>query len=346
MRPPFSRCWETLVFSLCVLSVVSWGADNKPEVSKPETLSTSAKTQPTIELTLMPSRQQAVAGSDFGITVRIENTSDRTIYFLPKSFLMVVPPELAREGIAIWPATFPIPPNPKLDPTNISWSQYSQELVTLPPGSNTSAIFSMSLYDTGLLAPVTHWIKNFSHGLSFAPGKYTLTVVGQYWDTPVTDPSSWQTQSKDIQEDITAPQTTIIFGAILGGVFAFLLVWRDADILSANTHWGWGLVSAILLSIIVTILLSRLTESQFIVRVTVSDLWGAMAVGFIGAASGPSILQKFINLFRRTPPQPEQEEVKEKEPTATEAHGPEPAALVTELNTDPEAMKAGGNGRR
>jgi len=262
----------------------------------------------------MPSRQQAVAGSDFGITVRIENTSDQTIYFTPKSFLMVVPPELSPEG-AIWSATFPVPPKPDLNPSNIDWSQYSQELVTLPPGSDTSALFRLSEYQTEARARVTRWINDFSHGLSFPPGKYTLTVVGQFWDTPVTNPSSWQTHSKDIQEDITAPQSTIVFGAILGGIFAFLLVWRDAwkGRLAADTHLAWGLVSAILLSIIVTILLARLSESQFIVRVTVSDLWGAMAVGFIGAASGPAVLQKFISAVRTQTPPPEQQTKEEQE---------------------------------
>ena len=237
MHPLCSSWRKTLLCALWLVPLVSWAADNKHEVSKPETLSTSAKTKPTIEITLMPSRQQAVAGSDFGITVHIENTSDQTIYFTPKSFLMVVPPELAPEGTAIWPATFPIPPKPNLDPTNIYWSQYSQELVTLPPGSDISALFSMSMYETGVSVLVKRWTKNFFHGLSFPPGKYTLTVVGQYWDTPVTNPSSWQTQSKDIQEDITAPQSTIVFGAILGGIFAFLLVWRDAwkDRLAADT---------------------------------------------------------------------------------------------------------------
>lgn len=168
MRPLCSIWWKTLLCALWLVPLVSWAADNKHEVRKPETPSTPAQTKPTIGITLMPSRQQAVAGSDFGITVRIENTSDQTIYFTPKSFLMVVPPELSPEG-AIWSATFPVPPKPDLNPSNIDWSQYSQELVTLPPGSDTSALFRLSEYQTEARARVTRWINDFSHGLSFPP---------------------------------------------------------------------------------------------------------------------------------------------------------------------------------
>ena len=49
-----------------------------------------------------------------------------------------------------------------------------------------------------------------------------------------------------------------------------------------------------MLSSIVTILLARLSETQFLVRVNVADLWGAIAIGFIASASGTAILQKYF----------------------------------------------------
>jgi hypothetical protein len=53
-----------------------------------------------------------------------------------------------------------------------------------------------------------------------------------------------------------------------------------------------------LLGVIVAILLARLSDTDFIIRTTVNDFWGAIAVGFIGTASGPTILQKFTNALR------------------------------------------------
>jgi hypothetical protein len=114
-----------------------------------------------------------------------------------------------------------------LNPSDPSyWDKASKTPVTLPPGSSTSAFFSMrSDLPQELLprlrAAARIWIPNFFRGLKFFPGKYKLTVVCQYGDTPgVTPPSSWQTQVADIQEDISAPQSTVIFGAVLGGIFA------------------------------------------------------------------------------------------------------------------------------
>ena len=62
-------------------------------------------------------------------------------------------------------------------------------------------------------------------------------------------------------------------------------------------HWALGLGTAILLSTMVTILLARLSESQFLISVTVNDLWGAIASGFLITAAGPTVLEKFTKLF-------------------------------------------------
>ena len=58
---------------------------------------------------LKPSREQALAGSFFGITATIENISDRTVFFTSKSFVLMLPPEIDPEGPRDWPAFFGIP---------------------------------------------------------------------------------------------------------------------------------------------------------------------------------------------------------------------------------------------
>ena len=49
---------------------------------------------------------------------------------------------------------------------------------------------------------------------------------------------------------------------------------------------------------IVTILLSRIADTQFYVRITVNDLWGAIALGFIANYAGYRFLLKLV------PPEP------------------------------------------
>jgi hypothetical protein len=56
----------------------------------------------------------------------------------------------------------------------------------------------------------------------------------------------------------------------------------------------FGLLGAIALSIIVTILLSRMSESQSLIRITATDLWGAIAIGFISNYAGISLLRSIL----------------------------------------------------
>jgi hypothetical protein len=53
-----------------------------------------------------------------------------------------------------------------------------------------------------------------------------------------------------------------------------------------------------LLSAIVTILLARVSETQFLIRITVSDFWGAIAVGFIANYIGAKIFERIIPTIR------------------------------------------------
>jgi hypothetical protein len=50
----------------------------------------------------------------------------------------------------------------------------------------------------------------------------------------------------------------------------------------------------VFLSVITTILLSRIAESQFLVRVTVNDVWGAIAVGFLANFAGYNVLAPYV----------------------------------------------------
>lgn len=307
--------------ALCVLfisPVMAWAAD-KVDATELKGPSPAPITRNTLKITLIPSREQAVAGSYFGITARVENVSDKAVYFTPRSFTMTAPPELDPEGPRAWPAFFADVQLSDIDRNKDAeayWKRYDDTVMVLTPGSNVSAFWSGRFREKET-SPIGQSFRN----LSFVPGRYTLTVVASYWDTPdgpTNKAAQWHTQTVEMQEVVSAPQSVILFGAGLGGVFAFLLVWRFNE--SLYSGWGRGniigVLSAISLSIIVTILLARLSDSQFIIRVTVSDLWGAMAVGFIGAASGPAILQKFVAALRGPVTKEKESQPAEKQPTA------------------------------
>ncbi len=55
-----------------------------------------------------------------------------------------------------------------------------------------------------------------------------------------------------------------------------------------------GIFGAILLSAIVTILLSRISETQLLIKVSIADFWGAIAIGFVANYLGARGLEKLL----------------------------------------------------
>jgi hypothetical protein len=111
-----------------------------------------------------------------------------------------------------------------------------------------------------------------------------------------------KTESYNVAVNVAAAEWVVLLGAMLGGVFAYALV--PTSRLYPNSTLK-GIFSAILLSTIATILLSRLSETQFVIRVAVTDLWGAVAIGFVAGATGRSVLEKFLQLFGKSRDNPE-----------------------------------------
>jgi hypothetical protein len=167
--------------------------------------------------------------------------------------------------------------------------------------------------------------------LFFVPGDYTLTVVGLYWTDPGFPLDQYRTISQSVTLPVTAPQSVILLGAAVGGIIAYFILpqarrrWiasrsRNAAVsrsLRARARRWWqevgGVVGAAVLSMIVTILLARISETQFLIRVTVSDVWGAIAIGFVANYVGAGLLAKLIP-HRTEPDGPA--EIKRAEPRA------------------------------
>ena len=95
----------------------------------------------------------------------------------------------------------------------------------------------------------------------------------------------------EIKIAVTAPQSIVLVGAGIGGLIAYFLL---PNVRLRPHKFGWpDLAAAALLSTIVTILVSRISEAQFPVKISVNDFWGAITMGFIAGASGTAILKKY-----------------------------------------------------
>ena len=262
------------------------------------------KSDSPIKLTLRSSRAQLASDTAFEVNVTIENTSDKTIYITSNYLTLTLPPEVdpMPPGENSWSQWRSVPGTGILEPNTDPW----EKVIPVQPGSRMLVTI-----------PVTQlgfWHR-FAAGMKLVPADYTMHVVCAYW-TSMEDAGkrspNFSTQVADLTVPFVAPLPAILGGAALGGFLAFVLLpnlWLPVQRKLSDHHWleqtfiiFRGFALSALLSVVVAILLSRVSGSQFLVSVSVQDFWGSVAVGFIAAASGTGVLQRWnLSQARRAP---------------------------------------------
>jgi hypothetical protein len=161
--------------------------------------------------------------------------------------------------------------------------------------------------------------------LDFTPGNYEYYLTGKFSVCDPATPNACPIPSRSFAQSNTfqvgIDQTQIIIFAIVGGLLAYLVVSVRGDKGSlnhfftlVNTGSGFGglakaaskegvvlifkvmrdLIGVAILSAAFTIVTSRLSDSQFPIKVSVLDGWGAMTIGFLSYFAG----NKFIDSLR------------------------------------------------
>lgn len=97
--------------------------------------------------------------------------------------------------------------------------------------------------------------------------------------------------------DVTIKSTSQFVAAALGGVLAFLF--RESYALSSNTAplqlQDIGLLPTYVLSaVLISLLVSRVTEARFPLTVKIMDFWGATAFGVLAAFAGAALLSRVL----------------------------------------------------
>ncbi len=238
-----------------------------------------------IDIKVETFRKQLIPGDTVGVVADITNNSNAAIYLRPQDVQLAFALQLARSGFTI-DGAFP--------------TEYleSNPVLSLKSGE-TYRVFWVETPTFNFW----QWLQYFR----FVPGAYPITVEAKYWDKMKFDGDDYHTAVADKTVDFAAPESIILVGAILGGLIFALLSWVRAeegnqvnlsrsrlDNVPASVKIGLSLLGSALLSVIITILLSRIQETQFFIKVSVSDLWGAIAVGFLGNYGGFALLDKMI----------------------------------------------------
>jgi len=310
---------------LAILALTTSGAIQaqlKPAQGKqpvPARAASTARNSPAIEIKVQSSRNQLIAGAGVGVMADITNVSGAPVYLQDRDVQLVLLPEVEKSVGRVWTTTASFPTESdqpsvlSLKPNEtyrVFWNRdLAQEQETdqsaRAPAQKDVGVGMQSARSGPLLS-----LGRIFRGLEFVgftPGEYPITVEVKYWDQKKFDGDDYHTavESKTVQ--FAAPQSVILLGAALGGVIFTILSMLRAERsgTSAATSRGLNIVKtvgkaaaalfgSILLSAIITILLSRISETQFFIKVSVSDFWGAIAIGFLANYGGWALLDKMI----------------------------------------------------
>jgi hypothetical protein len=196
-------------------------------------------------------------------------------------------------------------------------------VIALMPGASAHVTWqatpnhSVDSEDTGTAARLFATLRQVGDELTylfFVPGDYQASVQIKYWTSPDMEPLCYASFTRSMQLRFDTPQFLILFGAALGGLIAFLIFpmrrtrslrrdeinlptgklrhnWRTFTLVNKR---GAAALGAMLWSAVVTILISRLTETQFLVSVSVADFWGAIAIGLVAQYAGSKWFERLF----------------------------------------------------
>jgi hypothetical protein len=326
---------RSVFFSLCFSSLILAAASDPGKAQAPD--ATPKPEREVIKLKISTMRKSSTAGKGLGVYAELENVTSNTLTIFSGETVLVVPPELVGKGVcvltfgsiaptevlkfdkpapdprgypvmmkpgekyrAFWdltsPSTDPVcwDVSPPADPKQISGTH------AMPAGFWASVKDSLSLRMTG-----------------FVPGPYNFTVEGKaYADAGPDHVSDYYTFVDSADLNMEIPESLVTVGAIVGGSLGYLVAatrpngdfsgWSDVKSKSEYLSYAWmifyKLFSASLLSVVVTILLSRLSDTQFAIKVSVSDFWGAITIGFLSYFLGNKLIDQILRRFNAPSP--------------------------------------------
>jgi len=284
---------------------------NQVPVTNTLLASSPAKPSPAQELlkvTIGSSRSSVTRDGSYGVFADLENVSPDVLTIAPSETILVVQPEVSQpyacvdSEIGIFPAK-PKGSKPESDPSEIH----------LQPNEHYKVFWDLSPNNRKTSCAQQSPLREY---LGFVPGDYAFTVEGIVYTSAVSGQSRLaHTYTETTTLRVSISQISTALAAFLGALLAYLVValqpghdfdrWRPdlptagrikiAAVLLRNT------VSAGLLGAAVTIVASRLSDTQFPVKVSVNDFWGALTIGFIAYFVGTRFITTIAGRFAIPP---------------------------------------------
>jgi len=261
--------------------------------------------EPDVDISLHSSREKPVAGELWSISGSISNRSTKPIWIVDGATTLSLAPEMYGQSSQTGSigAFFPTVK-----------SRPFAETMRIDPGATYSVVWKIdplsSADQVGSKQPIYKRIANsIRNYLFFNPGKFRVSSTTHIWSIkPQFNDSGYvdnygssfvKTISSEIEMD--SSPWVLICGAAIGGVLCFIIQMLFGTIDAGGTIFSIfksiavGLTSAIILCGVVTVLLSRLATTDFILVVKIKDVWGAIATGFAIQWFGFPVLERILS---------------------------------------------------
>ncbi|MEW5826871.1 MAG: hypothetical protein AB1778_08595 [Candidatus Bipolaricaulota bacterium] len=260
--------------------------------------------EPDVDISLHPSRETPIAGELWSVMGEVRNRSQSPIWIVDTTTMLSLAPEMYGQ-MATTGSVNAFFPTMRTRP--------QAEVVRIDPGANYTVVWKL---DPGRqkhnqAAAKSIWrriisaIRNFAF---FNPGSFRLCASVHIWSAKPTFNETGQVANlgdsfcRAVSRDITmdASPWVLIVGAVTGGVLAYALQLAFGLATLGGTSLEVlrgvlvGLSSSCILTGVVTVLVSRLATTDFLVVVRVKDIWGAIATGFVVQWFGYSILTRLL----------------------------------------------------
>lgn len=265
---------------------------------------------PDADISLNLSRKTVIAGELWSVSGEISNRSTKPIWITDTGSRLSLAPEMYGQSskTGSLPAFFPTVPTGN-----------RSDIVRIDPGASYILIWKIDPCttseqhgsDVSIFGRVSNSIRSFSF---FNPGQYSINASIHLWskkpvmnnDTYVTNLGESFCKSVTKEIDVESSPWVLIMGAAIGGILCFVLQLLFRNIVTGETAWSAakaifvGSTSAVILTGVVTVLLSRLATTDFILVVKIKDIWGAIATGFAIQWIGYPVLEKILNAVSTT----------------------------------------------
>jgi hypothetical protein len=284
-----------------------------------------------VRITIDASRSPIAMDTEAGLSAEIKNVSSVPVRIYENETIFITMPETRIYGNVRQPiqgcATFPTQGNTPQgraapEPSNGQAAEKADRMSVRPPrgydvllqpgdayrvfwdltanGCTGEAQLKGRFWNNPLL-----WLEDKWQRIAFTPGIYKV-----YLDVVLypEDRAAYHTATEGRDVEISASQQMVLLGAFLGGLLAYLIKlyygvetqltvrMRETLLkrLIGSTEW----LSAGIFGAAMVILASRLSDT-FPVRVSASDFWGSMTLGFVFQWLGVKLLEKLPGIDTR-----------------------------------------------